>query len=668
MIQLPLFEPESGWTPPAGLPDLRGKIKQMAIDTEGNDEGLTNKQGSGWPTRAGFICGLSVAWREDQTVRSFYAPVRHPNTQCLNVQHVALWLKDHIESGIEIIMHHGSHDLGWLRTDWNLNCSNAKIADTEAMAMLVDENQLSYSLDRLCAWRGIKGKDETLLKEAAELYAIDPKAGLWRLAGKYVGPYAEQDAVATLLLAENLMSEIHRQELIEALKLEYDLMPMVLEMRLRGISVDVDAAQQRKAWILKERNRVLARLARKLGRESVTIEECRSPKSLERMFEEQGVENFHRTETGRQSFQAVWMRKHEHWLPRFVSRAEQLTDAADKFIQNFILDYVKNGRIHASINQFRGEEGGTRSYRFSYADPPLQQAPHRDERFAKAFRGAFKPEPDEVWASADYSQQEYRLIVHYATILGLPKAEAAAQRYRDDPDTDFHALVAQWTGLGRKPAKDTNFAKAYGAGIQRFAEMIGDTQERASEIMQQYDRELPFVSLLNRYCIDRAKDRGYMKLLDGARSHFDMWERVTYERGVGFEGAQPSLAAAQAKWPKQRLRRAYTHKALNRLIQGSAARQTKMWMRACWKEGFVPLLQMHDELCFSVTNSKQVQRICELGREVVELKVPMKVDAEIGATWATADRDPEVDANWLKPNRRTKGSNYERKRFGLSSD
>jgi len=632
-----LFPPESDWVPPSELPDLRGKIKQMAIDTEGKDIGLTNKMGSGWPLRYGYISGLSAAWRMNDEVHSFFAPVCHPSSICFPVNQVATWLKDHVESGIQIIMHHGAHDLGWLRTDWGLNLSSAKIADTEAMAMLVDENQLSYSLDRLCKWRGLPGKDESLLEEMAEQLGIDPKADLWRLSAKYVGPYAEQDACATLMLAEDLMQEIKHQQLETALQLEYDLMPMVLEMRLRGIAVNVDAAEQRKHWLLKERDRVLARLARKLGRESVTIEECRSPKSLERMFVEQNVYNPNRTEkTGRMAFQAPWMRKHPHWLPRFVSRAEQLTEMAEKFIQNFILDYAHNGRIHAGINQFRGEEGGTRSYRFSYADPPLQQAPHRDERFAKAFRGAFRPEDDELWASCDYSQQEYRLIVHYAASLDLPKARDAAQKYYDDPNTDFHALVAQWTGLERKPAKDTNFAKAYGAGISRFAEMINKSEEEAAAIMRQYDRELPFVSMLNQYCLSIAQDRGFIKLLDGARSHFDFWERTRYEKGVGFEPAQPSLAAAQTKWPGQRLRRAHTHKAMNRLIQGSAARQTKLWMRACWQEGFVPLLQMHDELCFSVAHPKQVEHICALGREVVKLTVPMKVDANTGLTWAAA--------------------------------
>jgi len=660
--QFSLFPPESNWKPPTELPDLRGRVKQMAVDTEGRDDGLTKKRGSGWPTKEGFISGLAVAWREGTVTRSFYAPVRHPDTECMFVEKMAGWLKDHMDAGIQMIMHHGAHDLGWLRADWKLNCNGAKIADTEAMAMLVDENRLSYALDRLCTWRKIPGKDERLLTEAAELYHINPKADLWQLPAKYVGPYAEQDAIATLCLAENLTEEINKQELGAALQLEHDLMPMVLEMRLRGVAVDEEAATNRKIQLLQERDHVLKELGDHLGK-SVSIEDCRSPGTLEDLFNQCRIDVPYRTEKkGRPSFKAVWMRKHPHWLPRLVARAEQLTEAAEKFIQGFILDYLHKGRIHAAINQFRGEEGGTRSYRFSYANPPLQQAPHRDEEFAKAFRGAFKPEQGEFWASCDYSQQEYRLIVHYANKLGLPKAAEAAQLYLDNPDTDFHALVAEWTGLPRKPAKDSNFAKAYGAGISRFAEMIGKSEEEAKAIMVLYDQKLPFVSALNKMCMNKAENAGWLMLLDGARSHFDAYERAWYERGVGFEGAEPSLEAARAKWPNVRLRRAHLHKALNRLIQGSAARQTKMWMRACWQEGYLPLIQMHDELCFSVSEPKQVEHICELGRDVIELSVPMKVDSEIGWTWGSADQEAESPAEWNEKKQRHSGSEIERER------
>jgi len=151
--------------------------------------------------------------------------------------------------------------------------------------------------------------------------------------------------------------------------------------------------------------------------------------------------------------------------------------------------------------------------------------------------------------------------------------------------------------------------------------------------MDQYDREMPFVAQLNRYCGKLAGERGYIKLIDGARSHFDAWEPDQY----GYHVPAHSFGAAKAKWPGLKLRRSHTHKAMNRLIQGSAARQTKMWMRACGRAGYIPLIQMHDELCFSITSPDQAERIRQIGCDVVPLLVPMKIDTAIGDNWGDAE-------------------------------
>jgi DNA polymerase I-like protein with 3'-5' exonuclease and polymerase domains len=82
-----------------------------------------------------------------------------------------------------------------------------------------------------------------------------------------------------------------------------------------------------------------------------------------------------------------------------------------------------------------------------------------------------------------------------------------------------------------------------------------------------------------------------------------------------------------------RLRRAFTYKALNKLIQGSAADQTKKAMVDCYAEGFVPMLTVHDELCFSIRDQEQALRIKEIMETGLPLKVPSKVDMELGDNW-----------------------------------
>jgi DNA polymerase I-like protein with 3'-5' exonuclease and polymerase domains len=401
----------------------------------------------------------------------------------------------------------------------------------------------------------------------------------------------------------------------------------------------MDGACQAVAKLEGDRDATLADLAHRLGRSSVSMELIRSNRSLVQLFMQEGLESVlkqHSDNRGAVSFEAHWMRRHDHWLPKLVSRATQLHDAANKFLVGFILNYAHAGRLHGSINQYRGEDGGTRSHRFSYSDPPLQQMPARDAELAALIRGVFLPEAGEVWGAADYSQQEYRLIVHFAHLLGCRKADEAVDLYISDPSTDFHILVSEWTGLERKPAKDTNFAKAFGAGIPKFALMIGKSPSEAKDIYEQYDRELPFVKELAKKCQVVAEKRGYIRLLDGARSHFDMWEPTWREDGEAYSGPRP-LAQARELWGQQRrLKRAFGHKAMNRLIQGSAARQTKMAMRDCWRAGHVPLIQMHDELGFSIPSLSVAQEVQGLMRNTVKLSVPMKVDCELGCNWGEA--------------------------------
>jgi DNA polymerase family A/CHC2 zinc finger len=265
----------------------------------------------------------------------------------------------------------------------------------------------------------------------------------------------------------------------------------------------------------------------------------------------------------------------------------------------------------------------------------------RDEELAPLIRGVFLPEEGEIWAEPDVSQQEFRLIVHYAAVHGLPKAKEAVERYRSDPDTDFHLMVADLTGLDRDLAKPVNFAKAFGAGERKFAAMIGKPVSEARAIYHRYDRELPFVSGLSALCRAAAARHGYLQLYDGARRHFDSWEAVGVPWGKGTgpcsrEEAERRTADPDHPWYRHRLRRAETHKAMNALIQGSAARHTKLWMRACWREGIVPLLQMHDSLDCSVTSPEQAERVAQLGREAVTLGVPIRVDLKFGANWGDA--------------------------------
>lgn len=657
--QMPLFVPETTWETLRELPDLKN-ISEMAVDTETRDVGLASARGPAWPYKNGHVCGVGIATSEG----AFYVPLQHPDSECYDRDAFVRWLTHHFSSKkTRFIFQNAHYDLGWIRADLDVKPPEL-VDDTMAMAVSLDENRADtgdgYSLDALCGWQGIPGKDETVLREAAAAYCLDPKSEMWKLPARFVGQYAEQDPASTLALARSLRPLLDAQDVTAAYQLEMDIVPCVHEMRWRGVRVDLDRAAQAQAQLRKQRDLVLRQIGDKL-KHTVSMDEMRSARWLEKAYDEEGLA-YERTKKNDQGqFESKTMRLHAHWLPRLIAAARDADQAENKFLGQYIMAYAHRGRLHANINQYlsqQDDEGstgakGTRTSRFSYSDPPLQQMPNRNEDIAAIIRGAFLPEEGETWGALDYSQQEYRLIVHYAEKMDLAKSHEAGDRYRGDPNTDFHDMVAEMTGLERKPAKDTNFAKSYGAGVKKFASMTGMSLERAAATMKQYDTELPFVKELNKECQTQAEKRGYIRMIDGARMHFDLWEPTW--RGDDEAYSPPKLRdAAVAHWGvDRRLRRAYAHKAMNGLIQGSAARQTKTAMRDIWRAGLpVPLLQLHDELGFSFSREKDAHECARVMREAIPLLVPMKVDAEFGSTWGNArvikDKAKKViyDASW----------------------
>ena len=593
------------WCPRTVLPDLR-HVGIIALDVESKDDGLAAERGSGWATRQGHICGISVAYRIEANIRALYIPLRHPDTQNFSPEQVYAWLRDHVASNLRFVTQNGLYDWGWLRVDGDVRIPpGERIEEIGALATMIDENRYQYGLDALCKWRGLPGKDESLLHEgctALELTTknrkkFKPQNYIHQLPARFVGPYAEADAFSTLALFEDLNPILDRENTRAAYRLECDLLPMVLEMRLRGVRINVAAAERARDLLLAKRDAALTELSDKLGM-PVGMEELQRSRWLADNFDREGLK-YPRTKKGNPSFtggQKGWMDRHPHWLPQLIRKTNKYHIAGANIFGKYILDYTVDDRIHAEIHPHRSEANGTKSFRFSYSNPPLQLMSSRDEELTPLIRGVFLPEEGEVWAGCDASQQEFRIAVHYAAMHNVPKAHIALDRYRADPDTDFHAFAAQLTGLERPHAKNVNFAKIYGAGVRKFAAMIGRPEDEAKAIYNQYDRELPFLRALSQLYQSIATRQGYITLYDDARRHFDKWAPGgTWGKGAGpCERAEAERRLTDPNHPwfgKGPLWRADTRNALNALIQGSAARHTKLWMRACWREGIVPLLQ-----------------------------------------------------------------------------
>src|SRR6516164_1950457 len=604
------------WRPPSDLPDLR-RAGIIALDTETKDNGLASGRGSAWPWRDGHVCGVSVAYRAESTIRSLYFPLRHPDTANLNPDQVFQWLRDLIASDVRIVTQNGIYDYGWLRADAGINMpSSERIEEIGALETLVDENRYQYSLDALCKWRGLPGKDDALLREGCAALGLIPKGRkkfkpqtcIWQLPARYVGPYAEHDAASTLALFESLNPILDRENTRGAYRLEVDLLPMVHAMRRRGIRIDAARAEQVHDLMLARRNAVLVQLSEKHGAD-LGMTAIRSDKQLAVICDGYGIK-YPLTDKGNASFKAGrmgWMDASDHWLPQLVAVARHYDNSA-KFVQS-IVDHARNGRVFGEIHPHHSDVGGSRTLRFSYSHPALQQTPKHNAEMAPLIRSIFLPEEGEVWASCDLSQQEFRLIVQYAVRHGLQGAAEMRDQYIRDPRTDIHAAAAERSSgaLDRQAGKTLNFGKFYGMGLRTFAHVIGKPQSEAQKLYDLYDQIMPFVSQLSNKCKQAVWNTGHLSLLDCARMHLNQWAAGgKWKEGAGpcsREEAERRVHDPGHPWYGQRLYRADAHKALNTLIQGSAARYTKIWMREVWRAGVVPMLQMHDSLDLSVASA-----------------------------------------------------------------
>jgi DNA polymerase I-like protein with 3'-5' exonuclease and polymerase domains len=612
--QMPLFTPETEWVMPEELKDLR-EAKEVAIDLETNDPHL-KQLGSGNVTGRGHVAGVAVAvegW-------SGYFPIHHEQGGNMDKKLVLEWLQDLLnQEYTTFIFHNAMYDVCWLRSA-GLTIKGP-IVDTMIAASLIDENRMSYQLNGLAKHYVGIGKDEKVLVEAAKEYGLDPKADMWRLPPMFVGQYAERDAESTLKLWQRLNVELHNQELMDVFKLETDLFPCLVDMRFKGVKVDLEKAQNIKLNLIKREEKIIHRIKELTG---VDVE-IMAARSIAKAFDKLKLPYDRTAKSNEPSFTKNFLQNHPHELPKAIAEARELNKAHTTFIDS-ITKHAVNGRIHADINQIRSDAGGTVTGRFSMSNPNLQQIPARHPELGPMIRSIFIPEEKHVWGSFDYSQQEPRILVHYAKLQNLEGVDEIVQAYNKG-DADFHQVVADMAGIERKQAKTINLGLMYGMGKNKLMAELGLMKESAEKLIRQYHSKAPFVKKLMDNVSRKANDRGKIRTLGGRACHFDLWQPVQF--GV-FKPLPLEMARKEYDEP---LKRAFTYKALNKLIQGSAADMTKKSMVALYKNGIIPHIQIHDEVDISVESSKQAEQIMEIMESAVELQVPNKVDYESGANW-----------------------------------
>ena len=612
--QMPLFTPETEWVMPDELKDLIGH-KEIAIDLETNDPHL-KQLGSGNVTNRGHIAGVAVAvegW-------SGYFPIHHEQGGNMDKKLVLGWLQDILnQEKTTFIFHNAMYDVCWLRSA-GLTIKGP-IVDTMIAASLIDENRMSYQLNSLAKYYVGLGKDEKVLVEAAKEYGLDPKADMWRMPAMFVGQYAERDAESTLKLWQTLKRELYNQELMDVFTLETDLFPCLVDMRFKGVRVDLEKSQKIKLNLIKREEALIKKIKDLTGVEV----EIMAARSIAKAFDKLKLPYDRTAKSNEPSFTKNFLQNHPHELPKAIAEARELNKAHSTFIDS-ITKHEVNGRIHADINQIRSDAGGTVTGRFSMSNPNLQQIPARHPELGPMIRSIFIPEEKHVWGSFDYSQQEPRILVHYAKLQNLEGVDEIVDAYNAG-DADFHQVVADMAGIERKQAKTINLGLMYGMGKNKLMAELGLMKESAEKLIRQYHSKAPFVKQLMDNVSRKANDRGKIRTLGGRACHFDLWQPVQF-------GVFKPLPLEQArKEYDEPLKRAFTYKALNKLIQGSAADMTKKSMVALYKNGIIPHIQIHDEVDISIESQKQAEDIIEIMESAVELKVPNKVDYEKGANW-----------------------------------
>ncbi|MEK9741746.1 MAG: DNA polymerase [Pelagibacteraceae bacterium] len=633
--------------------------KQIAIDLETYDPELLER-GSGAIRGVGHIAGIAVAI-DDQAA---YYPIGHTQGN-VDREAVLKWFGDLLTTPADKIFHNAMYDMSWIRKEGFK--VNGTIYDTMIMASLIDENRFRYTLDSLAKDYLQERKQEDLLQEGAKKALVDAKKEMYKINPTYVGNYAEQDANLTLGLYYDFLNKIKGDQrndieirekravytLENIFKLETDLFPCLLDMKFKGVRVDTYKAKQLKKELEEEEGKLNKQIKDLVGFD-VNIY---AASSIADAFKKLDIK-YHQTSKGAPSFTKNFLSAHEHELPRLITKAREINKAHTTFIDT-ILKHEHEGRIHADINQLRSDDGGTVSGRFSYANPNLQQIPARNKDLGPKIRSLFIPEDNHFWGCFDYSQQEPRLVAHYAVKTKVAGGNLVADEYAKNPKVDFHQIVADMAQIPRSQAKTINLGLFYGMGKAKLQTELGIEADEADDLLSKYHKKIPFIKELTKMVMRYSNSWGRVKTIEGRLCRFNRWQpdvwgeriapqdeetanKLREEPWVLEEDGTLKLDDKQNKipnpWYNKWIKRAFTYKALNRLIQGSAADMTKKSMVELYKKGIIAHIQIHDELDLSVKSRKEAKDIMKIMENAVKLgtddhPIPNKVDYKFGKNW-----------------------------------
>lgn len=596
---------DTGWRPPEELPVLDARFKKVGYDLETDG---TDVFGRSQPI------GASIALEDG---RRYYLPFGHRGGGNLDRNFVTRWLQRELRDK-DVVTAEGKFEIHMSRKlGVDLEAQGCRIREVQFKAALLDDQRRSFKLDDL-------GKD--YLGKAKRPLERDR---IWELPSYEVGPYAEEDAGLTLELDECLTPKIEAEGLTRVAQLEDDLIYCTCEMERNGVPIDVEKLQRWHGELTRRYGGIIRDLCDSTG---MRINPDSGP-DLKRLFDHLGI-GYGFTAKGAASFTDDALREVDHPYVKDIRLARGLNSLKSKYVDPYskkIIDGILRYKLHQmKADDEHGGQYGTISGRYSSSSINIQQVFDKKRQYKKfgfsdyAIRELFVPRPGRLWVKADAKQIEYRLFAHYAN------SPTMNERYRRNPETDFHEIVQEmirpYRVIDRQDAKNVNFAKLYGSGAKKLSTMLNISIPEAQMLIDAYDNAIPEARVLMNQAMNLVKKRGFVRTILGRRARFKkMLVPAWYD---------PSKIIEEYD-------RIYS--ALNRAIQGSAADVMKLKLLEVYNNrhllNFHMFFTVHDDVDGDVDNEQDAKKLEELLNEPIQelkLRVPILWDVAVGPNWAAA--------------------------------
>lgn len=628
------------WTPPRpeDLPTLEG-VSRISMDTENSGKNAFDD----------FVCGVSIGWRDPENLaaKSLYAPVGHIEGN-MDPEIVKMWM-EYVLPGKEIVFANGKYDIQIMRTGLkkkfgiDLEALGCKVRDVAFPAALLDDSPFAdLSLDAI----GIKyvGRGKERFPGDIDKMASYPS---WM-----AGPYAEGDSLITLEADENMEPFIRQEGLENVLELENSLIYAVCEIERNGCRVHRPKLEQWRTEVRTDYEKILReifqltgfrvdpgtvdsmmKLFSFLGLEPPRKKQKRKTKGKGKNKEQ--PEEDEEENNQKRTFEVEELLSFNHPIFNLVVDARRQQSLLSRFLDKYYEALTwghQNGNdlLRASFHQcknnlealkkkekakgtgwgrFSSSGGGDLKSGYSFNAQQVIRADKQEAELGDAhiIRELFIPDDGMEYFSADMKQVEYRI---YAALAG---AKTVIKAYREDANTDYHALLHDRIRpykphIQRTIVKNVSFAYAYNSSPQTLAATAGVTIKEAEEIYEFCKQLMPERDGFIKKCAHDAEHKGYVATIMGRRARF-----------------KPSDPF---------------YRAVSRIVQGSAADIFKLALRDLYRErktlGIHKLRQVvHDEIDGDKEPGEvYTKRILDfLDEQRFDLAIPIRWDLHTGVNW-----------------------------------